>query len=126
MTLTRNNQNEKNVCLYLSLLSQVPFYAATAKRRLGKFSAFFFSRPTCAFSCTAVNRRRIARVFLGRKSLGTYFFFAYVARASVLFFWLYTVSTRAMPFRTMRIFANFDAAPPDTFATCGKASVLFF
>merc|ERR1719440_2546072 len=90
-------------------------YAATAKRRCGKFCFLIFIFSDSFVFCSRVNARRIARVFFWRRSNGVYFLPAYSLRASSRDFWVYTVNTRAMLFRTVPILASFEAAPPVTF-----------
>merc|ERR1719221_838701 len=100
-------------------------HMVTAKRRMGKLLMRVFWRAVFAVFCSTFSARRIARVFFGRKSRGTYFLPLHSLRASAFCFWLYTVRIRAMDLRTILIFANFDAAPPATLATRNWASSLF-
>merc|ERR1719277_1845971 len=100
-------------------------HMVTAKRRMGKLLRRVFSRAVLAIFCSTFKARRMARVFFGRRSNGVYFLPLHSLRASAFCFWLYTVRIRAMDFRTIFIFANFDAAPPATFATRNCASSLF-
>ena len=94
-------------------------YAAfTAYLRSGKCISFFrcFSvfndASCCKADCqcrriatvtthTFVRRLRIARVFLGRRSRGAYFFFLYNSLRFWRAFWFITVMTRAMDLRTV-------------------------
>merc|ERR1719313_466897 len=94
-----------------------PSHIVTAKRRIGKFWSRVFCFRVFLHFCSVERRRRIARVFFGLRSLAVYFLPLYSLRASSFCFWLYTVSTRAIDFRTILILASFEAAPPATFAT---------
>merc|ERR1719221_1671722 len=92
-------------------------HMVTAKRRMGKLLMRVFVRAVFAVFCSTFSARRIARVFFGRKSRGTYFLPLHSFRASAFCFWLYTVRIRAMALRTILILASLEAAPPATLAT---------
>merc|ERR1719354_1529698 len=68
-------------------------------------------------SCVLFSLLLRARVFLGLKSVGLYFFPLKSLRRLSFWFWFITVRTRAMLLRTRRILESFDAAPPVTSAT---------
>merc|ERR1719222_276294 len=92
-------------------------YMVTAKRLIGKLLSLVFCFVVLANFCSVFSARRMARVFLGRRSSGRYFLPLYSFRASCFCFWLYTVRIRAMDFLTILILASLDAAPPATLAT---------
>ncbi|GIL71741.1 hypothetical protein Vretifemale_2247, partial [Volvox reticuliferus] len=107
-------------------------YAFSAYLRGGNALARFSSLASFLFACSFVNARRMARVFLMRRSRGKNFrpfFFAFssliVFRTAVRWLCLYTVSTRAMDLRTTLIFESLLGAPPVTLATRRALSSLF-
>jgi hypothetical protein len=72
----------------------------TAYLRRGKAAAFLAARAVTAPACALVSRRRIARVFFGRRSRGTYFLPAYADLRAARVEAVMTVRVRAMPLRT--------------------------
>ena len=100
-----------------SILAARHTHMLTAKRLMGKLLSLVLVRVVFAYFCSGFKAWRIFLVFLGRKSSGTYFLPLYIFRASAFCFWLYTVRIRAIPFLTPLIFANLEAAPPETLAT---------
>jgi hypothetical protein len=75
-------------------------HALTAYLRRGKAAAFLAARAVVAPACALVSRCRMARVFLTRRSRGTYFLPAYAAFRAVRVEAVMTVRVRAMPLRT--------------------------
>merc|ERR1719424_399523 len=115
------------------ILAQPPLFThtrriahmVTAYRRIGKLLSLVFWRVVLANVCSVFSARRIARVFLGRRSRGVYFLPLYSLRASCFCFWLYTVRMRATDLRTILILASLEAAPPATLATRSWDSSVF-
>ncbi|GIL45973.1 hypothetical protein Vafri_3075, partial [Volvox africanus] len=107
-------------------------HALSAYLRVGNALARFSCFTSFLFACSLVKARRMARVFLARRSRGKNFrpfFFAFsslmVFRTAVRWLCLYTVSTRAIDLRTNLIFESLLGAPPVTFATRRALSSLF-
>merc|ERR1719367_654013 len=82
----------------------------------GKLGSFISLAVFNFFSC-GVKALRIARVFLGRRSIGLYFFPLYSFLRFSFCFWCITMYTLAIDLRTTRILESLEAAPPVTVAT---------
>nr|ACR37471.1 unknown [Zea mays] len=89
---------------------------------MGKYFSRFFSLSVFKESWCLVRRLRMARVFLGRRSSGSSFFFLYASRSADFCFCEMTVSTRAMEVRTTLILESLLGAPPVTLATRSRES----
>ena len=82
------------------VVDRIPLSENCQKRRVVHRARGSTAPESTLRTCAGERARRMARVFLRRRSSGMYFFFAATSRSASRWLWLMTVSTQAMDLRT--------------------------